>query len=63
MILLIKLLLLVGLIKLLIAIDKPFLCSGIYACVVFLAGLSFGGSFVPVLVFSVIAFGLSSLYF
>ena len=59
----IKILLLVGLIRLLLVTDKPFLCSGIYAAVVLVFGLAFGGNFVAVLVSVVIVFVLASIYF
>lgn len=59
----IKLVILVALIKLLQATNQPLLCSGLYALVVFVFGLAWGGSFLAVLIGSVIAFGLASLYF
>lgn len=59
----IRCLLLAGLIRLLIATDKPFLCSGIYAAAVFLLGLAFGRSFSHVLLGTGISFLLASVYF
>ena len=59
----IKFILLAALIRLLIATDKPFLCSGIYAGVGLLVGLAFGGRVVPVLVSVGIGFVLASIYF
>ena len=59
----IKVFVLACLLKLLMSTDKPFLCSGVYAGGVFILGLSFKGPFLGVLLFSGIAFALSSLYF
>ncbi len=58
-----KPLVLVLLLRLLISTDKPFLCSGVYAGSVFILGLAFREPFLGVLLFSGIAFALSSLYF
>ncbi len=58
-----KILLIVGLIKLLIEIDQPFLCSGIYAIGAFTLGSLFGNPVLSVAVASLIAFALASLYF
>jgi hypothetical protein len=58
---------LVSLVKLLNATDKPFLCAGLYTLFIFLFGLLwvFAGSasFLALLIATVIRFGLSSLYF
>lgn len=59
----IKLLLLAALIRLLIATEKPFLCSGIYAGIALLFGVFFGGSLLGAVIVGGIAFGLASLYF
>ena len=59
----VKILVLAALIRLLIATDKPFLCSGIYAGVALLSGLAFGGSVLAVLISAGIGFALVSLYF
>ena len=59
----IKIIMLVGLIRLLIATHKPLLCAGLYTGVVFLFALLFGNPFVAVLFGTIIAFGLSLLYF
>ena len=59
----IRCLLLVGLIRLLIATDKPFLCSGIYAAGNFILGLAIGHSFLGVLLGTGIGFVLASVYF
>ncbi len=59
----IRVVLLVVLVKLLIATDQPFLCSGIYAVVKFLLALAFGTQFFPALGFAAISFVLASLYF
>lgn len=47
----------------LLATDKPFLCSGIYAGVAFLLGLIFGNPFLVVLIHASISFLLASVYF
>jgi len=57
-----RLLLLVGLIRLLIETNKPFLCSGIYGAVVAVFAL-ISGHGVGALVAGVWAFLLSSVYF
>jgi hypothetical protein len=63
----IKVILLVALIRLLIATDKPLLCASLYTFVGFMLGLLAvaGGqlSFFVLLIATVIRFGLSSLYF
>ncbi len=59
----IKFVLLAVLIRLLLATDKPFLCSGIYAGVAFLLGLIFGHPFLSVLTHAAISFVLASVYF
>jgi len=58
-----KIIFLVALIRLLIMNEEPFLCSGIYAAMVFIFGLITGTPFVSVLIATAIAFALSSLYF
>jgi hypothetical protein len=58
-----KIIILIGLLKLLDVSNKPLLCSGIYAGIVFLLGLMFGASFLPVIVSTGIAFALSTAYF
>jgi hypothetical protein len=57
-----RILLLVGLIRLLIETNKPFLCSGIYAAAVTVFAL-ISGHGVKALVAGVWAFLLSSAYF
>lgn len=59
----VKIILLVGLLKLLDVSNNPFLCSGIYTSFIFVFGILSGNLFVPVLISSLIAFVLSSLYF
>jgi hypothetical protein len=63
----IKIIVLVALIRLLIATDKPLLCSGLYTFVGFALGLLavMGGQapFLALLIATVIRFALSSLYF
>jgi hypothetical protein len=57
-----RILLLVGLIRLLIVTNKPFLCSGIYAATVTVFAL-IGGSGTGAVVVGGLAFLLSSAYF
>ena len=54
---------LIGLIKLLVETENPFLCSGIYAGVGFVLRLAGGNPLFPVLLATSISFGLASLYF
>ena len=58
-----KALLLAALVKLLLATEKPFLCSGIYAGVLSCLGLATGVPFWPLMLSALIWFGLSSLFF
>ena len=58
-----KILILAGLIRLLIATEQPFLCSGLYAGGVLVLGLIFGVPFVTMLIAATISFALASLYF
>jgi len=60
---LIKIPILVALLKLLLTSRKPFLCSGLYAFVVLWFNFLFVSDFGTVLVRTLIAFGLSSVYF
>lgn len=60
---LLNIIFLVTLIRLLIMTDQPFLCSGIYAFLVFFFGLITGTPFLDMLIVAAIAFALSSLYF
>ena len=55
--------LLFGLIRLLIVIKQPFLCSGIYTGVTLFFGLLAGGGVLRALIVAPIIFALSSLYF
>jgi len=59
----IRIIVLVGLIRLLLVTNKPFLCSGIYAGVIFFFGLITEVPFIPLIVVTAIGFALSSLYF
>ncbi len=59
----IKCILLAALIRLLIATDKPLLCSGLYAGVGLVFGLAFGGRIPAVLISVGIGFVLASVYF
>jgi hypothetical protein len=58
-----KILLLIGLIKLLIASQQPLLCSGIYAGVVLLFGLVNSAPFGTLMLVVAISFALASIYF
>lgn len=58
-----KVILLIGLLKLLDVSGKPLLYSGIYAGIVFCLGLFFGAPFLSVLMSTGIVFGLSTAYF
>ena len=60
---LIKGLVLAAFIRLLIATDKPFLCSGLYAALVFVLGLIGGAKILFLLILTIVAFALASLYF
>jgi hypothetical protein len=57
-----KFILLAALVRLLIATDKPFLCSGIYAGVGFIFGAAFGGTVLGSLISAGIGFALASVY-
>ena len=59
----IKVFLLVGLVKLLIETNQPFVCSGIYAVVSLLSGLLAGHPLLVVLIAAAVAFVLASGYF
>jgi hypothetical protein len=59
----VKILILVGLVKLQLATRNPLLCAGIYAGVSFVLSLIFGHPFLAVLISSVIGFALALLYF
>jgi len=58
-----KILLLAALVRLLIATDKPFLCSILYAGLVLLFGLICGGPLVATLISTGLAFVCASVYF
>lgn len=58
-----KILILIALLQLLYKTENPFLCSGIYAAVVLVSGLIFGGSLLSMLGLSVLVFALATLYF
>jgi hypothetical protein len=59
----INFILLAALVRLLLATDKPFLCSGIYAVVAFWLGLIIGMPIQAVLIHASISFLLASIYF
>ena len=59
----IKVIILVGLIRLLLVTEQPFLCSGIYAGLGFVLSLASGYPFPAVLLGTAISFALASLYF
>lgn len=58
-----KIIFLVGLIQLLYKSEKPFLCSGIYAGLIFVFSLALGSGLVAALITTVIGFVLASAYF
>lgn len=58
-----KIIILIVLLKLLIASDKPFLCSGIYTGIVFILYLIVGYSIIEIIILCTISFALASLYF
>ena len=55
--------LLIGLIRLLIATSKPFLCSSLYAISIFIFDLLIGHHFPAILISAFIGFVLASVYF
>jgi len=59
----IRILMLVGFIKLLLAVDSPLLCAGIYAAIGLVFRLAFGTPLWPALLLTALAFGLAWLYF
>ena len=61
--LLIKILLIIGLIKLLMVTNKPFMCAGIYGVAVFIFGLAFGITINHLLISTTIGFALAAGYF
>ena len=58
-----KIILMVALIKVLLASDQPFLCSGLYAAGVLLMNLLFGNGFIVALIAGGVGLVLASLYF
>ncbi len=58
-----KVIFLVLLIQLLYKSDKPFLCSGLYAGILFVFSLVFGAGFIGALITAAIGFVLASIYF
>jgi hypothetical protein len=58
-----RVLILVGLIRLLIETNKPFLCSGIYGAVAALGALMSGGGLTGLAVAGALGFVMSSVYF
>lgn len=59
----IKFIVLAALVRLLLASNKPFLCSGIYAGITFFLGLILSLPFQAVLIHASVAFVLASIYF
>ncbi len=59
----VKVILLIGLIRLLIAIKQPFVCSGLYTGVVLFFNLISGAGLLRSLLLAPVVFGLASLYF
>ncbi len=58
-----KVILLVGLIRLLVETEKPILCAGLYAGFGFLLGALMGIPLVPLTIGMAISFALALLYF
>ena len=58
-----KIFILIGLLKLLDVTGKPFLCSGIYGCLVFVFSLMFGTGITEALLITAISTALAALYF
>jgi len=58
-----KVIFLVALIQLLYKTDKPILCSGIYAGLIFIFSLVFGAGFLGAVITTAIGFVLASIYF
>lgn len=58
-----KVIILLGLVQLLYRIEKPFVCSGIYAGVTLVFAFMFGFNLVLIAIATLISFVLSSLYF
>jgi len=63
MIIAFKILIIVGLLKILMLTEKPFLCSGIYTGIAFIINLAFGYSLLTAFIFAAISFFTASLYF
>jgi len=63
MIIIAKIFILIGLVRLLIATSKPLLCATIYASAGFIFGLLVGVPFLQMLIASIVGFGLATLYF
>ena len=59
----IKCFILAAFIRLLIATEKPFLCSGLYTSVALILGFGLGGKTIVVLISACIGFVLASIYF
>jgi len=61
--LMIRIMILVGLVKLLVVTEKPFLCAGIYAAVGLFFRFLLGVPFPGILIATAISLALASLYF
>jgi hypothetical protein len=59
----IKVIILIGLIKLLVETNKPILCASIYAAVVLIFSMCFSVALIPVLIATGISFVLALIYF
>lgn len=59
----IKVIILIGLIKLLVETNKPFLCAIIYAAITLIFSMCFSAAIIPVLIATGIGFVLSLIYF
>ena len=61
--LVVRVVILVGLIKLLLVTPKPFLCAGIYTAIACLFSLMLGASLLGIVLVGPVRFALASLYF
>lgn len=59
----IKIIILVALVRLLIATNKPLLCSGIYAATGFIFALTAGAGFLGAVISAAIGFVLATIWF
>ena len=60
---LLKVLVLIGLLRILTITEKPYLCSGIYAVVTIVMALAFGSGVLKAALVGCVSFVLASIYF